>query len=116
MPIRKEFRHLYSGPEWKRTRLRILKRAGNQCEFCGRPNRKLVLVTLAGEWRQQHRQSCEHSEQRHREAPHAEGLATNWSMDFMSKTGCEGSTERIAARMAAARWSGLPALRMAIVP
>ena len=50
MPIRKEFRHLYSGPEWKRTRTRILKRAGYRCEFCGRPNRKLILVTLGGEW------------------------------------------------------------------
>jgi hypothetical protein len=50
MPIRKEFRHFYSGPEWKRTRARILKRAGNRCEICGRPNRRLVLVTLAGEW------------------------------------------------------------------
>ena len=50
MPIRKEFRHLYRGPEWKRARARVLKRAGNRCEFCGRPNRKLVLVTLAGDW------------------------------------------------------------------
>ena len=50
MPIRKEFRHFYDGPEWKRTRTRILKRAGNRCEICGRPNRRLVLVTLAGEW------------------------------------------------------------------
>ena len=50
MPIRKEFRHFYNGPEWKRTRARILKRAGNRCEICGRPNRRLVLVTLGGEW------------------------------------------------------------------
>lgn len=50
MPIRKEFRHYYSGMEWKRTRTRVLQRAGNRCEFCGRPNRKLVLVTLSGEW------------------------------------------------------------------
>jgi hypothetical protein len=50
MPVRKEFRHLYRGQEWKRTRARLLKRAGNRCEFCGRPNRKLVLVTLGGEW------------------------------------------------------------------
>src|SRR5437016_2332207 len=67
MPIRKELRHLYTGPEWKRTRAQILKRAGNRCEFCGRPNRKLVLVTLGGEWwdeaagcwRDKHGQPCE---------------------------------------------------------
>ena len=50
MPIRKELRQSYAGSEWKRTRARVLKRAGNRCEFCGRPNRKLVLVTLAGDW------------------------------------------------------------------
>jgi len=50
MPIRKELRHLYTGPEWKQARARVLKRAGNRCEFCGRPNKKFVLVTLAGQW------------------------------------------------------------------
>lgn len=50
MPIRKEFRHLYRGREWKRTRAHVLKRAGNRCEFCKRPNRRLILVTLDGEW------------------------------------------------------------------
>ena len=50
MPIRKEFRHYYDNPQWKRTRLRVLKRAGNRCEICRRPDRRLVLVTLDGEW------------------------------------------------------------------
>jgi hypothetical protein len=50
MPIRKELRHHYAGLEWKRARARILKRAGNRCEFCGRPNRKFVLVILGGQW------------------------------------------------------------------
>ncbi len=67
MPIRKEFRRFYYGPDWKRTRARVLQRAGNRCEFCGRPNRKLVLVTLTGEWwdetaacwRDKHGQPCQ---------------------------------------------------------
>lgn len=50
MPIRKELRHLYNTVEWKRTRARILRRSGRRCEFCGRPDRKFVLVTLAGHW------------------------------------------------------------------
>ena len=74
MPVRKEFRRYYYGPEWKRTRARVLERAGNRCEICGRPNRKLVLVTLAGEWwdeaavcwRDRHGQPCR---------PHITGLA-----------------------------------------
>jgi hypothetical protein len=67
MPIRKEFRHLYRGQEWKRTRARVLRRAGHRCEFCGRPDRKLILVTLDGEWwdegascwRDSHGQACQ---------------------------------------------------------
>ena len=47
MPIKPEFRHFY-GKEWKTvTRPRILKRAGNKCEQCGKPNRKLVWVWKA---------------------------------------------------------------------
>lgn len=37
MPIRPEFRKFY-GPAWRETRERILKRAGNKCERCGKPN------------------------------------------------------------------------------
>lgn len=66
MPVRAEFRRFYRGAEWKRIRARVLERAGNRCEFCGRPNRQLVLVTLAGEWwdeadlcwRDQHGEPC----------------------------------------------------------
>lgn len=43
MPIRPELRHLYRGPAWRATRARILERAGNRCERCGVPNRKVVL-------------------------------------------------------------------------
>lgn len=44
MPIRPELRHFY-GREWReRTRPRILARAGNCCEQCGKPNRRRVWV------------------------------------------------------------------------
>ena len=36
MPIRKENRHYYAGPEWQAIRKEILERAGNKCE--GSPN------------------------------------------------------------------------------
>jgi hypothetical protein len=38
MPIRPELRHLYSGTGWFTTRKRILARAKNSCEACGKPN------------------------------------------------------------------------------
>ncbi len=43
MPIRREWRHLYRGAEWKAIRARILERAQNCCERCGVPNRETVL-------------------------------------------------------------------------
>jgi 5-methylcytosine-specific restriction endonuclease McrA len=54
VPIRKENLHHYQGPEWEETRRRILKRAQNKCEFCGKPNGKLVYVTRdgTGRWNQ----------------------------------------------------------------
>ena len=42
MPIPRELRHLYRGPEWEQTRSRILCRARHQCEQCGKPDRILV--------------------------------------------------------------------------
>lgn len=48
MPIRPELRHFYAGPEWQITRARILKRAGNCCERCGRPNRRDVTTVRDG--------------------------------------------------------------------
>lgn len=42
MPIRPELRHLYRGPGWQAVRARILARAGNQCERCGKPNGTFV--------------------------------------------------------------------------
>ena len=41
MPIRKEFRHLYRGPQWKATRTAIRERAGDRCEHCHAPNGSL---------------------------------------------------------------------------
>lgn len=42
MPIRKDLRVFY-GPEWQNvTRPRILARAGNRCEHCGKPNHATV--------------------------------------------------------------------------
>lgn len=38
MPIRRELRPLYRGPEWEATRARIRERAGDRCEKCGAPN------------------------------------------------------------------------------
>jgi hypothetical protein len=44
MPIRPEFRRFY-GREWRTvTRPRILARAQNKCEQCGKPNGKRVWV------------------------------------------------------------------------
>jgi 5-methylcytosine-specific restriction endonuclease McrA len=44
MPILPELRKFYSGPAWQATRLRILARAGNCCEQCGKPNGQKVWV------------------------------------------------------------------------
>jgi len=43
MPIRPELRHFY-GSAWRATRVRILERAKNRCEQCGKPNLKTVWV------------------------------------------------------------------------
>lgn len=48
MPIRKELQHLYRGPVWRETRKRILNRAKQECEVCGKPNRRRVYVTRDG--------------------------------------------------------------------
>lgn len=52
MPIRKELRHLYRGPEWEALRTEVLARANNRCERCARPNNKLALATRdsSGRW------------------------------------------------------------------
>ncbi len=42
MPIRPELRHFYQGPEWEATRKRILERAKNKCEQCGKRNHRKV--------------------------------------------------------------------------
>ena len=44
MPIRPDIRHLYRGPVWEATRKRILDRAGNCCEGCGKPNGARVFT------------------------------------------------------------------------
>lgn len=42
MPIRADLRHFYRGPAWKATRDRIMKRAKNRCEQCGKPNGEAI--------------------------------------------------------------------------
>jgi len=44
MPIRPELRHLYSGPNWRAVRTRILVRAGHRCEQCRKPDGQIVWV------------------------------------------------------------------------
>jgi hypothetical protein len=48
MPIRPELRHFYRGPGYRQTRARIVKRAHNRCEQCGKPNRRRVWVCGTG--------------------------------------------------------------------
>ncbi len=50
MPIRPEWRHLFQGPEWAAIRARILERAGNRCEQCGKPNYVKLQVMRGGYW------------------------------------------------------------------
>ncbi len=50
MPIRPDLRHHYRGPAWRATRARILERAGNRCERCGKPNGEHLRVTRGGIW------------------------------------------------------------------
>lgn len=48
MPIRPELRHFYTGPQWDSTRDRILLRACNCCEQCGKPNGETVMTVSGG--------------------------------------------------------------------
>lgn len=48
MPIRAELRHFYTGPIWLSIRQRILTRADNRCEQCGKPNRETVMTVSGG--------------------------------------------------------------------
>lgn len=38
MPVKPEYKTFYNSPLWKQTRLKVLARAGNKCEFCGIEN------------------------------------------------------------------------------
>ena len=38
MPIARELRHLYRGPEYRAQRARIVQRERNECKWCGKPN------------------------------------------------------------------------------
>ncbi|HEX4138335.1 MAG TPA: hypothetical protein VHY84_27240 [Bryobacteraceae bacterium] len=42
MPIRADLRHFYRGLAWRARRERILARAGDCCEQCGKPNHATV--------------------------------------------------------------------------
>lgn len=46
MPIPADLRRqFYSGAKWKEYRAAIIARAGNCCEFCGKPGQRWVVVT-----------------------------------------------------------------------
>jgi hypothetical protein len=50
MPIKPEYKKFY-GKEWRTvTRPRILERAGNCCEQCGKPNHARVVVVTVGQF------------------------------------------------------------------
>jgi len=49
VPIRKELRHFYRGPDWRAARAEILSRADYCCERCGKPDALEVLAT-ANAW------------------------------------------------------------------
>ncbi len=49
MPIRPELRKFYRGAAWGETRRRILERARNRCEQCGKPNGASVF-TVTGKF------------------------------------------------------------------
>lgn len=42
MPIRKEWREFYRGPEWEAAKARVLERAKSRCEQCGKPRGEIV--------------------------------------------------------------------------
>jgi hypothetical protein len=44
MPIRPELRHFYRGKAYEAFRARIVERAKNRCEQCGKPNHRRVWV------------------------------------------------------------------------
>jgi hypothetical protein len=48
MPLARKIRHLYRTAEWEAARARVLYRAGDACERCGRPNGAEVLTV--GQW------------------------------------------------------------------
>jgi hypothetical protein len=57
MPIRKDLRKFYTGPEWEEARERTLERAGHKCEQCGKPNYAWIFtytwksrMQWSGEW------------------------------------------------------------------
>jgi 5-methylcytosine-specific restriction endonuclease McrA len=45
MPIRADLRHFYRTPEWRAARARVMARAGDKCEHCGKPNRANVWTS-----------------------------------------------------------------------
>lgn len=50
MPIRPELRHLYRTAEYREARARVIERAGNKCEQCGKRNRRRVWVVRLADW------------------------------------------------------------------
>jgi hypothetical protein len=64
MPIRPEFRHFYRSPEWRAARKRVLARAKNRCEQCGKRDRRRVWVFRAITGRSQYWSSVKGDGQR----------------------------------------------------
>lgn len=52
MPIRPQLRKFYRGAAWRAARARILARAGDCCEQCGKPNGETIWVRRdrSGRW------------------------------------------------------------------
>lgn len=42
MPIPRELRHFYRTRQWEEARERVRVRAGDRCEWCGKPNHERV--------------------------------------------------------------------------
>jgi len=51
MPIRSDLKHLYAGADWAARRARVLDRAGDCCERCGKPDREIVYTYTWQSWR-----------------------------------------------------------------
>lgn len=49
MPIRPENKSRYPD-DWKQISEAVRERAGHRCEWCGKPNRRIVVCSAGGRW------------------------------------------------------------------